>query len=632
VGVVDGLNLGAYNDGDTVYLGATPGSFTATKPYAPNHLVYVGIIERANAGNGELYVRVQNGYELDEIHDVQITTPPASGSLLIRDNPLSLWKAATLTAGTNIAVTSGDAAVTVGLTGTVAVANGGTGVTTSTGTGSVVLSNTPTLTTPNIGAATGTSFNLTGSGTLGTTLTVSGTTDSSSKDTGAIVTEGGLGVEKSANIGGNVTVSGTGGSASTISTIGTGTNAEQNSLLVDATTSGTPAAGYGPSIRFTRKGNDGGSSSTSGAIKSVAIAGTSGNQYNADIIIAPRLGGSLIDALTVKTDGGATIAGNLTVSGGTITGGASGMSLASGGTNQNITLTPNGTGGVTLQGGSSNGDVLLKLRGTSANPNGTIRWTTSTDTYTVGIGSRFNVADNGLEFLIGSTTTGMNLRSNGRLLLGTGGVDSGALLQVGTNTTTSAGGMVFGTDLSLYRGNTGFLILNDSAASDARIGLFNGGTQRALFEAYGVASAVYMGAASAGWATYITSGNQAIALTLDSSQNANFAAFIYQKENQALRWTSTGASGGTIRADIYADNTGVLNLRTGSTPTSALTLGADQNSIFGGSIKTSAPSGGTAAAWKLGTVATVSPTSPNRTIEVDIGGTIYYIHAKTTNN
>jgi len=50
------------------------------------------------------------------------------------------------------------------------------------------------------------------------------------------------------------------------------------------------------------------------------------------------------------------------------------------------------------------------------------------------------------------------------------------------------------------------------------------------------------------------------------------------------------------------------------------------------SLKTDAPTGGTAATWKLGTVATVSPTSPNRTIEVDIGGTIYYISAKTTND
>jgi len=64
----------------------------------------------------------------------------------------------------------------------------------------------------------------------------------------------------------------------------------------------------------------------------------------------------------------------------------------------------------------------------------------------------------------------------------------------------------------------------------------------------------------------------------------------------------------------------------------ALTVSNAGNGVFYGSVKTAAPSGGTSAAWKLGTVATVSPTSPNRTIEVDIGGTIYYIHAKTTNN
>lgn len=51
-----------------------------------------------------------------------------------------------------------------------------------------------------------------------------------------------------------------------------------------------------------------------------------------------------------------------------------------------------------------------------------------------------------------------------------------------------------------------------------------------------------------------------------------------------------------------------------------------------GQIRTEAPTGGTAANWRLGTVHSVSPTSPNRTIEVDIGGTIYYLHAKTTNN
>ena len=65
---------------------------------------------------------------------------------------------------------------------------------------------------------------------------------------------------------------------------------------------------------------------------------------------------------------------------------------------------------------------------------------------------------------------------------------------------------------------------------------------------------------------------------------------------------------------------------------SGLTIGTTGNATFDGNITTAAPAGGTAAAWKLGTVASVSPTSPDRTIEVDIGGTIYYIHAKTTNN
>jgi len=35
---------------------------------------------------------------------------------------------------------------------------------------------------------------------------------------------------------------------------------------------------------------------------------------------------------------------------------------------------------------------------------------------------------------------------------------------------------------------------------------------------------------------------------------------------------------------------------------------------------------------KFGIVAVVSPTAPNRTIELNIGGTIYYLAAKTTND
>ena len=131
VGVVDGLNLGTYTAGQTVYLGSTSGAFTSTKPSAPNHLVYVGVVARANNGNGQLYVRVQNGYELDEIHDVQITGTPTSGSLIIRDATNSLWKNARLTAGTGVSITNADASVTIAVAASGATA-GTYGSTTTT--------------------------------------------------------------------------------------------------------------------------------------------------------------------------------------------------------------------------------------------------------------------------------------------------------------------------------------------------------------------------------------------------------------------------------------------------------------------------------------------------------------------
>lgn len=95
-GVVDGLNTGMYNPGDQLYLGNTAGSLTNIKPYAPNHLVYIGIVERANAGNGQIYVKPQNGYELDELHDVDLKSPgnlPANGQVLTYEASSQLWKA-----------------------------------------------------------------------------------------------------------------------------------------------------------------------------------------------------------------------------------------------------------------------------------------------------------------------------------------------------------------------------------------------------------------------------------------------------------------------------------------------------------------------------------------------------------
>lgn len=96
-GVIEGINTAAFTAGDTLYLsGSVPGGYVSTPTYAPVHRVYVGIVEKANAGNGQIYVRCQNGYELDEIHDVDlVTTPPVNNDVLVFDTSTTpdLWKA-----------------------------------------------------------------------------------------------------------------------------------------------------------------------------------------------------------------------------------------------------------------------------------------------------------------------------------------------------------------------------------------------------------------------------------------------------------------------------------------------------------------------------------------------------------
>ena len=91
-GSITKIDTSAFTEGNTLYLSpTTAGAFTATKPAAPSHLVYVGFVTRAHATVGAIYVKVQNGYELDEIHDVQITSP-ANGDRLNYDSASGLWK------------------------------------------------------------------------------------------------------------------------------------------------------------------------------------------------------------------------------------------------------------------------------------------------------------------------------------------------------------------------------------------------------------------------------------------------------------------------------------------------------------------------------------------------------------
>jgi len=91
-GLLQGLNTASATAGDPVWLGVNGALIygLTNKPYAPAHLVFIGIVTKVSAGNGEIFVKVQNGFELSEIHTVDIiTTTPINGHLLGFDG--TLW-------------------------------------------------------------------------------------------------------------------------------------------------------------------------------------------------------------------------------------------------------------------------------------------------------------------------------------------------------------------------------------------------------------------------------------------------------------------------------------------------------------------------------------------------------------
>lgn len=90
-GQVEKLNLGAYAEGDVLWVDSIDGQFTKVKPQAPYHAVFIGVVERANNGNGLAYIKPQNGVELDEVHDVQINSI-LNNEILVYSDTQSVWK------------------------------------------------------------------------------------------------------------------------------------------------------------------------------------------------------------------------------------------------------------------------------------------------------------------------------------------------------------------------------------------------------------------------------------------------------------------------------------------------------------------------------------------------------------
>lgn len=90
-GLVSGFDTSALTEGQIAWLSAaTFGALTTTKPAAPNHSVFMGVVVRSHPTQGSVFVKVVNGFELEELHNVLITNPQ-DGQVLKYQASTSLW-------------------------------------------------------------------------------------------------------------------------------------------------------------------------------------------------------------------------------------------------------------------------------------------------------------------------------------------------------------------------------------------------------------------------------------------------------------------------------------------------------------------------------------------------------------
>jgi|GEM_PF-1055539 len=159
-GGINDLDTQAYPDGTALYLSpTTAGAFTSTKPYAPQHMVYLGVVVRSHPTQGVIEVKIQNGYELSELHDVSARFPVNHDGLFYNSTS-GVWEnksisgvlgytpvpqSRIITINGTAQDLSADRTYNVGTVTSVA-ASGGTGISISgspiTGSGTITVTNT----------------------------------------------------------------------------------------------------------------------------------------------------------------------------------------------------------------------------------------------------------------------------------------------------------------------------------------------------------------------------------------------------------------------------------------------------------------------------------------------------------
>lgn len=287
-GLLAGLDTSTAVAGDPVWLG-TGGNLIyglLNKPYAPAHLVFIGVVTRVQQNNGEIFVKVQNGFELKEIHDVQITTTPADNTVLSYETSSSLYKMKSIS--TLLGYTPVPTTRTLTINGTaydlsadrswsitagVSSVSAGTGISVNSTTGAVIVTNTGLLS-----ATAGSGISVS---TSGGTLTVS--------NTGLLSALAGSGISVSTS-GGTLSISNTGilsgvaGSGISVSTSGGTLTISNTGLLSALAGSGISVSTSGGTVTVSNTGvlsvvaGSGISVSTSGGTVTVTNTITNNNQ------------------------------------------------------------------------------------------------------------------------------------------------------------------------------------------------------------------------------------------------------------------------------------------------------------------------------------------------------------------
>lgn len=89
-GLMRKLNTTGLTPGALLYVSSSAGKYTQTKPISPLHEVRVGYVVKVDANQGEIYIKIDNGYEIGELHDViDNTTNLSYGDLFVKSG--SVW-------------------------------------------------------------------------------------------------------------------------------------------------------------------------------------------------------------------------------------------------------------------------------------------------------------------------------------------------------------------------------------------------------------------------------------------------------------------------------------------------------------------------------------------------------------